>query len=536
MKQLRAIFFAFVLVLPVVLYFSYHPILRLGSNESMNFELSLPLLWLVIFDIIGFLTLLVYASKTSAGKHAAPKRPRPESRPSVSQPNFWRTDFPGISDRRFFLFSLFPLFATLSAFWSANPLRALLTAGIIWLIFFAVFLLIYLLPLLDPSKAFSRRLLTVFFAASIGICLVCWLQSFLDIFGLGRAQTLLCLGCTYHSFGFPHPSGFAIEPQFMGNLLLAPTLTSLWLLVRKDQRSNKLIIILAFFFTATLFLTFSRGAIYAFAVALFILCLWAFKQHRFSLRLIGIPVIAFLFTLAAQGLFTVLGPTEDSFFGGVTKSIHQLSLGIIDLRPAPAPSPGSEDNPSQTPSGESSIPDSSGPAVNPDESPASTDSSPNSSPEPTTSIFDGYVAESTNVRLNLNQIALQTWSSSPTRALIGVGLGGAGTAMHAAFPAAIPSPKEIVQNEYLSLLLEVGLIGLALIVLALALAFGRHSPFWRHPALPLLSALIVAYLITLNFFSGLPNALQIYLLPPLLFVAFRSSAISVASIQKTRSR
>lgn len=172
--------------------------------------------------------------------------------------------------------------------------------------------------------------------------------------------------------------------------------------------------------------------------------------------------------------------------------------------------------------------------------------------EQETSVFEGYVAESTNVRLNLNEVALGTWLAAPSNLIIGVGLGGAGTVMHALFPDQVTSPKEIVQNQIFSILVELGAIGVFLVHLLFVLAFlapflpwwivgrekqsvplrtrFRQDAFWSHSALPLLAALIIAYLITLQFFSGLPNALQIYLLPPLLFIALKSPCKSPAGV------
>ena len=294
-------------------------------------------------------------------------------------------------------------------------------------------------------------------------------------------------------------------------------------------------------------------------------------KHRFRWTLVTIPVCTFLLSLGLQGAFSALGPTSETFVGGVTKSIHQLSLGIIDLRNLAMDSPSIPESPETTPD------------------------------TPESSIFEGYVAESTNVRLNLNRAALDTWLSAPdhpasslyiglkcadmdpcsasapltpTSILFGVGLGGAGTALYRNQSiTGIGSPKEIVQNQFFSLLLELGLVGIALALFSLLLAFspnifpkkfidGRaadleeptnspktadlkkatnlqtsatlktpklfQNPFFQSPALPLLVALIVAYLVTLNFFSGLPNALHIYLLPPLLFFTFSRPTVNKA--------
>lgn len=544
MKIFSKILWYFVYALPAVLFFSYHPVISLGANESMNFELSLPLIWLVLFDFGAFILMLLLGRKY---RH-----------------------LPGISDRRFFLLALLPLYLTLSILWSDNRLRGLLTAGVMWLIFYAVFAMLYVLPLAGQPRRLRTHVLLVFFVASVLVCKFCYAQSIMDTLGVSRESSLLCLGCTYHSFGFPHPSGFAIEPQFMGNLLLAPTLTAIYLVVFRSRKTyqeltkevdqaeqkiesqvlqNKIhlptinwarwrnigLIILAGFFSMTLFFTFSRGAIYAYIVALVVLFIFAVKRKTFRWSLITIPVMSFLLALALQGTFAAVGPTAETFVSGVAKSIHQLSLGIIDFRPQAAASVS--------------------PVENSDKSVEKV---------PKTTIFEGYVPESTNIRLSLNETAVKTWLNAanhghidlgcktttegkvcdhynaltPGTILFGVGLGGAGTAMHATFPDKVTSSKEIVQHEGFSLLLETGLVGIALVIFGLLVAlfpnlFSRKfldgkaaraeitpNPFLKHPALPLLASLIIAYLVTLNFFSGLPNALQIYLMPPLLYLIF----------------
>ncbi len=575
MKPFRKVYFGLLYILPAILFFSYYPVIRLGSNSSMNYELSLPLIWLVIFDIIAFVGMVScsrpsFNRKLKVVTQKALKRPsatngernerssaRNDGSEQACRVGLFGLQYRGISDRKFFLFALFPLYATLSIFWSSNHTRAILTAGIIWLLFFAIFAIVYLSPLFGLPSKFRPTLLKAFFISSIIICVVCWGQCILDVCGIAREHTLLCVGCVSQTFGFPHPSGFAIEPQFMGNLLLAPTLLSLWILTKPKIRVAT-VAVLAFLFSSTLFLTFSRGAIYAFAVALVILLIFTIAQHKFRPALIFIPVTAFIFTLIAQGIFSVVGPTHETFVSGVTKSIHQLSLGIIDLRPQ-----------------EVTIREEVNQALREyaTEHPSSLVAQRMEEPK-----FDGYIAESTDIRLGLNSIALQTWFAAPGAnlrtvrighdcphnsffndtcasytvinynrysILFGVGLGSAGTAMHRAFPEVITTPKEIVQNQPISLLLELGLIGIILIVFSLLLAFcpqifpakfvdGRSattkptSTFWQHPALPLLLSLIVAYLVTLQFFSGLPNALQIYLLPPLLYFALQGNEKPIA--------
>ena len=55
-----------VYILPGVLCFSYYPVIVLGGSESMNFELSLPLIWLVVFNVV-VLTLMLKKRKLVEG-------------------------------------------------------------------------------------------------------------------------------------------------------------------------------------------------------------------------------------------------------------------------------------------------------------------------------------------------------------------------------------------------------------------------------------------------------------------------------------
>ena len=127
-------------------------------------------------------------------------------------------------------------------------------------------------------------------------------------------------------------------------------------------------------------------------------------------------------------------------------------------------------------------------------------------------MFDGYVAESTDTRLRLTGAAIEVWHGNFTTVMFGVGLGGAGTALYNA--GLSPAPKEIVQNEYASLLLETGVVG---IVLAGVLVVMVVMSIWKRGDRGILM-LVLAYGVTLFFFSGLPNALQIYLIPAVLMV------------------
>ena len=185
-----------------------------------------------------------------------------------------------------------------------------------------------------------------------------------------------------------------------------------------------------------------------------------------------------------------------TFTDGISASINQLSLGIIDLKPVENSEEQQIDR--ETLPVENSV-ENSAPVI------------PENTSDENAPVFTGYVEKSTTTRLDLNKYALDVWNDSPANLLFGTGLGSAGTKLYE--KSLTSSPKEIIQNQYFSILLELGLIGLALFALSL----------WIIIKLFFLTALervlIIAYLFTLSFFSGLPNALHLFIFPLFLLLA-----------------
>ena len=449
-------------MLPAILFFSYYPIIKLGASESMNFELSLPLIWLVVFDAVAFGVMVKKKVLFSDCK-------------------------------KMWAWLLFPIFVTLSVLWSMNFLRGVLTAGILWLIYFAGYAF-YNLRSLFSEFGFKEKFWKVFFTSSLVVCGWCFLQCILDLAGVSRDASLMCAGCTYEMFGFPHPNGLAIEPQFMGNLLIAPAIVSAWFALKKDKKYFWLF----FVFAATIFLTFSRGAIYAFIVAMiFMVAMEGVRQKSWKVcKTFLIIAAAFLFTLNLQGIMAEMSPTNDTYATGVAKVLNHLSLGIIDVR-----SQNEEILPEET------------------EALASGKIDEGSGKIEKEAVFDGYVAESTDTRMRLTGVAVEVWQKDFETVMFGVGLGGAGQALY--INGLSPASKEIVQNEYASLLLETGLVGVVLLILTIVLIV---RAMLKNVAVSMLLALVVAYGITLLFFSGLPNALQIYLLPVIFISLYGKSS------------
>ena len=454
MQKINKLYRGLIYILPAVLFFSYYPVIKLGASESMNFELSLPLIWLVVFDVAAFGIM-------------------------IKKKMLFR------DCRKMGVWMLFPIFVTLSVLWSLNSLRGLLTVGILWFIYFAGYAFFSLRSILKEAGV-KEVFWKMFFGSALVVCGWCFLQCILDLAGASRETSLMCAGCTYKMFGFPHPNGFAIEPQFMGNLLIAPAIVSAWFGLKK----NKQYFWLFFIFAVTIFLTFSRGAIYAFVVAMIFMIVfeWVRQKDWRVCKTFLIIAAAFLFTLNLQGVMAQVSPTNDTYAGGVAKVINQLSLGIIDIRESKS-------------------------EILPEKANASALETVDEEAKEDKAVFDGYVEESTDTRVRLTDAALTVWRKDFNTIMFGVGLGGAGQALYV--NGLSPAPKEIVQNQYASLLLETGLVGVALMIMTLVLIV---RAVYKNSAREVIWTLMVAYGITVCFFAGLPNALHIYLLPAILMV------------------
>ena len=518
------------LCLPFCLFFSYHPVIPIFSTSTTNFELSIPLLWLLIFAILSLpenFRLYIYSLRiVIKTKSLVNKTSRPSSRHKTDKlyPHF------------LCLFSLvYPFFVTVNSIGSPNFLRAILTSGVIWCICLSLLTILQNISQYKTQigKSFNKNLLIAGTLASA----FCWFQSILDIAGAPREFTFLCKGCTSTVFGFPHPNGFAIESQFMANLLLAPIFLSLfYLLERSKNHSSKLNsdpylasrlghflrLGLPLFLVATLYLTLSRGAIFSFWVSVFVLFIYQivklikqkscrreilFRQPLIFSAVVFLPLF---FTLSAQGLFTELGPTSHTFFDGVSTSVSQLSLGRIDL--AKVFHETNENNKTH----EAHEAHESHESNKLHLSDLNTDAAASVQKTPQ---FTSYIEESTNIRLNLNRLALSSWRTSLRRMLAGVGLGAAGLTLYQEFPE-LGSPKEIIQNEYLAILYEQGICGVIMIICAailFVLTYKLHNK--NHEKTSIYGrVLALSFALSLCFFSGLPNALHIYLLTPLLFL------------------
>ena len=121
-------------ILPIVLFFSYYPVISLFSTESSNYEFSLPLLWLLLMGFLSLPILLMDLCNLITKKV------------SLTQPE---AQIP-------LILSSIPLYFSLTLLWSSNKLRGLMAAGIIWCLYLSL-LTFYKNIILKNKKKFESK-------------------------------------------------------------------------------------------------------------------------------------------------------------------------------------------------------------------------------------------------------------------------------------------------------------------------------------------------------------------------------------------
>ena len=450
----KVLFFA-----PFAMWFSYYPNFHFGKSAGANLEFSIALIYVVVLALAGIKT--IYQNRKKLIKNNA------------------------VLLTGFFVFWNF-----LTTLNTQNLLRTVLVSGV-WLVLWLDFLAI--LSLSKNKILFQKITKNFIFSSLIMACL-----SIIQVIYGAWTDWGLCAGCKAQGFGFVRPSVFAIEPQFFGSMLLAPiVLLTHKIFSKKASKFEKITLWILLF---SLYLTLSRGAIFA---AFFAILILIFVNQSFSKRKIlsnTIISMSFVFSSFLSGMifhaiFTELNPRiSDGFYDSISKSVNQMSLGKIKL-PKIEKAVNSKNKEFEIENYNLQ-----GLAVE----------------KPKKAMFDGYVEKSTNERTKMSDLAIETWLSNPFVMTFGVGSGSAGTAIFKTTHQ-ISNSSEIVQNEFLSILLELGFFGFivwTLIIFGLIRKTKNDKYIW---------AIIFAFLIQWFFFSGLPNALHIYLILATIFAIIKKA-------------
>ncbi len=467
------------LLAPIFIWFSYAPNFHIGRGDGMNFEFSLTMIYVVILALVAL-------------------------------PRIWHFRHTLLASRAVWLTGAFIVWNIASILWSENQTRAILTSGV-WAVLWLDFLGIMTIKSAQFWPTFKRN----YIISGVAMSLIAIIQV---VYGTWT-DVGLCAGCLARGFGFVRPSVFAIEPQFFGSLLLAPIFLVMYELITKKASKHNFTYL--FLMLVAMYLTLSRGAIFALAVAAIamsvaIILAKTAKLKRVLCIVVVMTGLSFTTGLITHAIFTELNPrVSDGFYDSISKSINQMSLGIIKLPNLTQPEVVGDEiiEGRVNEFGTDEVPKFDNP-VTFDES----DITPEPQPDATTdkALFDGYVERSTDERTNLSRLSFQTWRKDLPTMLFGVGVGGSGKAIYG-YTQATGWEYEIVQNQFLEILLELGIIGL---ILFAALILGFIYSAKKKIAF---IAIMIAFIVQWNFFSGLPNALHIYLILAVLFATIKGA-------------
>jgi len=415
----------------LALPFSYYPLLHAGSISGINIDISL--LYVLL------LAMIVCSLSYGVANRALLTRNTP-----------W------------ILLLGLTVYTSLSVLWSANNTRGIITAGFMW----ALLLLVGSIIIHYPTLVRQKKMIITLLTGSILVSLAWALWQLLgDALGASSAYTLLPSTYDGGVFGIARPTGFALEPQFFANILLAPFGWLIWRYLRRDttiQTALAIIVVSTF-----IILSLSRGALVASIITAGILLVATRGAVAIRAKLVSILFLsAVTAAVATFGIATLRQADTITGYEALSGVVEHLSLGTVSL-----------------PQREATIP----PAAPP---------SPAAQPAPT------YVRSSTTSRLSMSSEALRIWQRNPATILFGVGTGGFGASLSK------PANGAVVNNYYLETLVELGVVGIVLFVGLLGTlgAYLYRTRSW------LLLSLLTGYAVQLSFFSGNANIVHVWVL------------------------
>lgn len=330
----------------------------------------------------------------------------------------------------------------------------------------------------------------------VGVVLSIWAvwQFIGESIGIDRAYTNICKTCLQHDIGFARASGFSQEPEHFSTVLLGPLVLMLVLLMQNRQRkAQSLLWVGAISIVAALLLASSRSGLLALSFILVSFGVFATLQHkgRFAVKLCGAFAGAIIVTLALIGWSGTVGDSSGSKYT-LERYVAHVSGGLVVFG----------DEQKRLSEVESSIEQKVESKAGPSQFNYVTDATDYGP--------SGAIVYSTESRLETYKAALSLWTQNGKNFLIGVGWGNFGTAAHMRNPVVF-NQDTIVNNQYLQIAVELGLVGVGLFVLSVVYV-GR---FIYVSALDgrlkfAIAVLFIGYGIQLMFYSGL-HLLQLWL-------------------------
>jgi O-antigen ligase len=190
------------------------------------------------------------------------------------------------------------------------------------------------------KKEYFKPISTALFCVTAIVVLFGIYQYIGDIFNLPTSLTGLGDRYTWSVFGFPRIQAFSLEPLYMSAFLLIPySIASTQWLLSKRIFSLKILGAIIFISSFAIFLSVSRGGIYALvfsssAIGMYMLFTKKAEIKRI-IQLFGILVAAFLISLL---MINYLNKTPSAFTGGkkgssaYVEQIQNTSIGEGDER------------------------------------------------------------------------------------------------------------------------------------------------------------------------------------------------------------
>lgn len=122
------------------------------------------------------------------------------------------------------------------------------------------------------NKKYIKPIIYSLFLSALGVCLFGLFQYLGNLYGLPNSITGIRQMYSWQVFGFPRIHSMALEPLYFASYLLLPFCAAFCLALDSKQKiiSQKLAGSLLFLFSFIIFMTVSRGALYAMAGALLI--------------------------------------------------------------------------------------------------------------------------------------------------------------------------------------------------------------------------------------------------------------------------
>lgn len=388
---------------------------------------------------------------------------------------------------------IFIIWLSVSFAWGRHTSHELYYIG---LVLISLFFTAGVYRLLRVSKLSLRLLSKIIIISAIVVSFAALWQFTAESTGLSRTYTGICPTCLQHDIGFARPSGFSQEPQHFSTILLGPLVLSLTLLLGSlSRRWQTLLWASVFVMITALLLSASRSGLIALVGVVGALSAYALvqKRRRFVLNISGVLVAAIIFTLAGVAWSGTVGDKAGSAYVAERYVAHATGgLVVVGGEQARLDKVDSSVAQKETAKQQAGIED------------------PNYITEGAGEGPSGAIAYSAQSRLETYKMALSIWTDNPRVFLFGVGWGGFGASAQQREPAAF-TKDTIVNNQYLQLAAELGVIGLSLAVFAV----------WQLARLVLRSAqsnriklaiivLFSAYGIQLFFYSGL-HLLQFWL-------------------------